>query len=108
MEADPESEEPLDELAELDDALDSLASSSASLASSALSVDSSEDTVSLSAVVSRAPNVWPAETCDPGVTVTEVTLPPTWKAGAASFTGATLPTTVSAVAMSARVTSAMR
>ena len=85
-------------------ALDWLSSSSTSLASSALRVDSSEDTDSLSAVVSRVPSVWPAVTCWPGVAVTVVTWPPTWKEAAASLTGSTVPTTVSVVPISARVT----
>ena len=91
-----------------DPLLDWFASSSASLASSALSADSSDDTFSLSAVVSSVPNVSPAVTVEPGVTVTVVTLPPTWKAAAASLTGATAPTTVRLVAMLARVTEAVR
>ena len=52
-----DAEDPVDELVEPEVPVDSFASSSASLASSALSVDSSEDTVSVSAVVSNVPSV---------------------------------------------------
>ena len=85
-----------------------LSSSSTSLASSALSVDSDEETDSLRAVVCSVPNDWPAVTCWPGVAVNVATWPATWKEAAASLTGSTLPTTVSVVPMSARVTLAMR
>ncbi len=99
---------PLPELEDDDALADSLASSSANLASSALRLDWVDDTVSLRAVVSSVPNVSPAVTWAPGVTVTVATWPATWKEAAASLTGSTLPTTVRVVPMSARVTVAIR
>ena len=65
-------------------------------------MDWAEETVSLSAVVSRVASVWPAVTFCPGVTATVATWPPTWNEAAASLTGSTLPTTVRVVPMSAR------
>ncbi len=106
----PEPPEPLEDDPDPDEEgeLDWLASSSASLAWSASTVDWSDETVSLMAVVSKVPSVWPALTCWPGVTGTELTWPLTPKAAEASLTGSTLPTTVRVVPMSARVTEARR
>ena len=54
-----------------------LVSSCASLASSESSVSCSEETDSLSDVVSSVASDCPAVTCSPGVTVTEATWPAT-------------------------------
>ena len=93
---------------EADEAVDSLSSSSTSLASSALSVDCAEDTVSLErGRVERAQRLAGGHGL-PGRDRDRGHLPPDLEGGAASLTGSTLPTTVSVVPMSARVTLAMR
>ena len=94
--------------AEAEEELVWLSSSSVSLASSAATVDWADDTDSLSAVVSSVPSVCPAVTTWPGVTATVATFPATWNEAEASFTGSTVPTTLSVVPMSARVTVAVR
>ena len=91
-----------------EEAADSFSSSSTSFAWSAASVDSADETASLSAVVWSVPSVCPAVTCWPGVTLTVATWPATWNEAAASLTGSTLPTTVMEVPMSALVTVASR
>ena len=97
-----------DEEEEEEEEEDWLASSSASFASSAFTVDWSEETDSLIAVVSKVASVCPGVTCWPGLTLTDVTWPLTPKAAEALLTGSMLPTTVSVVAMSARVTATVR
>ncbi len=87
---------------------DSLVSSCTSLASSEFSVDSAEETDSLSDVVSSVPSDSPAVTCCPTAAVTVATWPPTWNEAEASLTGSTVPTTVRLCPISARATVARR
>jgi hypothetical protein len=86
----------------------SASSSSVSCASSDATVESADDTASLSDVVSSVASDSPAVTCSPTAAVTVATWPATWNEADALLTGSTVPTASWVWAIDARVTLAIR